>query len=299
LASKVSATNSQNSATTSAANALTSETNAANSATAANASAVAALSSEVASKASENNASGSASVAFGYTNSLAQLNTAAQNAVAGANTAVTVATQAAAQALEASSTVSLQGRVYATYRDATNDLLNLVYGQIFLVLIDETRNRRAAFYQYQKQDNPSVSYDFVNGLYQSGVTQDSYVFLRFSNLTNRLFTYNTFASISLDLLEDGDVVEVIADESLANRRTRYRFQGADYVSASFDFLTNKFASGTGVDRLVFERYDDPQIVPVPATSTSTGRLGEFAVDSGFLYVAVADNSWKRTALTAF
>lgn len=37
----------------------------------------------------------------------------------------------------------------------------------------------------------------------------------------------------------------------------------------------------------------------PATSTSTGTAGEIAYDSGFLYICVAANSWKRIALTTF
>jgi hypothetical protein len=37
----------------------------------------------------------------------------------------------------------------------------------------------------------------------------------------------------------------------------------------------------------------------PATSTSTGTTGQIAWDSGFIYVCVATNSWKRVALTTF
>lgn len=38
---------------------------------------------------------------------------------------------------------------------------------------------------------------------------------------------------------------------------------------------------------------------VPATSSSPGVQGQVVWDSGFVYVCVATNSWKRAALTTF
>jgi hypothetical protein len=38
---------------------------------------------------------------------------------------------------------------------------------------------------------------------------------------------------------------------------------------------------------------------VPATATSAGKAGTIAWDSGFVYVCVADNTWKRAALTTW
>ena len=38
---------------------------------------------------------------------------------------------------------------------------------------------------------------------------------------------------------------------------------------------------------------------VPATASSTGRKGAVAFDSGFFYVCVATNTWKRTPLTTW
>lgn len=40
-------------------------------------------------------------------------------------------------------------------------------------------------------------------------------------------------------------------------------------------------------------------VAVPATATSTGVAGQVAYASGFLYVCVATNTWKRTALSSW
>jgi hypothetical protein len=40
-------------------------------------------------------------------------------------------------------------------------------------------------------------------------------------------------------------------------------------------------------------------VAVPSTATSTGVAGQMAYASGFLYVCVATNTWKRTALASW
>ena len=39
-----------------------------------------------------------------------------------------------------------------------------------------------------------------------------------------------------------------------------------------------------------------QQVAVPATSTSTGTIGQWAIDSDYRYDCVATNTWRRTAL---
>ena len=39
--------------------------------------------------------------------------------------------------------------------------------------------------------------------------------------------------------------------------------------------------------------------PVPASATATGTAGNVAYDSGYMYVCVAENTWKRTPLTTW
>jgi len=41
------------------------------------------------------------------------------------------------------------------------------------------------------------------------------------------------------------------------------------------------------------------LVPVPAVSTSAGTAGQVAASAGFLYVCVADGTWRRVALSTF
>lgn len=38
---------------------------------------------------------------------------------------------------------------------------------------------------------------------------------------------------------------------------------------------------------------------VPSNSTATGIRGQIATDSSFIYVCTANNTWKRSALTAY
>lgn len=40
-------------------------------------------------------------------------------------------------------------------------------------------------------------------------------------------------------------------------------------------------------------------VDVPATATSTGTAGQWAADTGYLYVCVAANTWRRTAIASW
>jgi|Laugresu1bdmlbsd_1035121.scaffolds.fasta_scaffold312055_1 hypothetical protein len=57
----------------------------------------------------------------------------------------------------------------------------------------------------------------------------------------------------------------------------------DKLNTALDYLDNKVGPW----------------VAVPATATSTGTAGQIAYASGFLYVCVATNTWRRTALTTW
>jgi hypothetical protein len=41
------------------------------------------------------------------------------------------------------------------------------------------------------------------------------------------------------------------------------------------------------------------LVPVPATSTSSGTAGQVAADASFLYLCISTNLWRRVAVAAF
>lgn len=43
----------------------------------------------------------------------------------------------------------------------------------------------------------------------------------------------------------------------------------------------------------------PVGLSAPATATSPGTPGQITMDNNFLYVCIAKNTWKRTALSTF
>lgn len=42
-----------------------------------------------------------------------------------------------------------------------------------------------------------------------------------------------------------------------------------------------------------------QLVPAPANATARGNPGEWAVDSGYIYICTAVNTWKRVAIATW
>lgn len=56
-------------------------------------------------------------------------------------------------------------------------------------------------------------------------------------------------------------------------------------------LTASFAEFNG--NVVFDG------IYIPTANTSPGKLGQLAFDSGNIYICVADNTWKRAALSTF
>lgn len=43
----------------------------------------------------------------------------------------------------------------------------------------------------------------------------------------------------------------------------------------------------------------PDFVDAPASASATGKAGQMAYASGFLYVCVADNTWQRVAIATW
>jgi len=53
------------------------------------------------------------------------------------------------------------------------------------------------------------------------------------------------------------------------------------------------------DNIQAGQYRIPALNTAPATATSTGILGEIRYTSDFIYVCIATNTWRRTALTSW
>lgn len=72
-----------------------------------------------------------------------------------------------------------------------------------------------------------------------------------------------------------------------------------------DSHTHTLPVGTGANQIPINAhlgalaYTHTAMVQVPASSTATGLKGQLAQDDTYLYVCIADNSWKRLTLSAF
>lgn len=82
------------------------------------------------------------------------------------------------------------------------------------------------------------------------------------------------------------------------------FQGPATMSAAYaawqlpnaDGSANSFMSTNGAGILSFRQ---PASSTAPSTTSSTGIAGQIAYDSGFVYVCIATNTWRRAALTTW
>lgn len=51
--------------------------------------------------------------------------------------------------------------------------------------------------------------------------------------------------------------------------------------------------------LTLNKFNGMSLVKKPAATGSSGSAGQIAYDSGYVYICVAKNTWKRAALTTW
>jgi len=73
------------------------------------------------------------------------------------------------------------------------------------------------------------------------------------------------------------------------------------MAATLDDLNSTQQQGVQNLGLIYKALLDGglNLVPVPATSTSPGTAGQVAASSTFLYLCVANATWRRVALSTF
>lgn len=69
------------------------------------------------------------------------------------------------------------------------------------------------------------------------------------------------------------------------------------IAAVIKAATGGAENGIILVKPSFEDY--PEFVEVPATITSTGKKGQMAIDSSFLYVCTATDTWRRATLSSW
>jgi hypothetical protein len=132
-----------------------------------------------------------------------------------------------------------------------------------------------------------------------GLVQDERDFIRDNYFPDHSFdTYLAARNAYVDKTKPiavGDVVLILFDERFGGSRTYSR---ADVIEPTLllDFNNNSFSTS---DPLGFIAYAGLSLIDAPATSTSFGYLGAFAVSNTHLFVATGNNAWKRIALESF
>lgn len=95
----------------------------------------------------------------------------------------------------------------------------------------------------------------------------------------------------------GALVRVLLDETRDNLSVWYRSAAPVAESLSLGFASEVYS--VSKHPLEFLKGPDYPLVAVPASSTSPGNYGDRAVDTTYLYMAVAPNTWRRVALSSF
>lgn len=74
------------------------------------------------------------------------------------------------------------------------------------------------------------------------------------------------------------------------------------AAADLDTINSTQAAGVQTLGLIYQALLGMQtlnFVPVPATATSAGTVGQVAADASFLYICVATSVWRRVAISSF
>jgi hypothetical protein len=152
------------------------------------------------------------------------------------------------------------------------------------------------------------------GMYMTrlGATQAGYVMAFFNNTINADITIGT--SLIAIVRVSYRTANAITGTNLFTGYQSFRANGAGANSAPFFFQAGAalmaapqahavewFNDQMYLTNAAGVRTTNTNHVAIPATATSTGQVGQIAVDNAgsWLYVCTATNIWKRTALTTF
>jgi hypothetical protein len=110
-----------------------------------------------------------------------------------------------------------------------------------------------------------------------------------TNINNNCFSY----------------VEIKTDNTIAQRVKMPTIQPSGSARPTNDLFTGMWFYDTNLDKPIFRNAANNgwvelgRYVPVPASATSPGVAGDWAADANYLYICIANNTWKRVAITSW
>lgn len=103
---------------------------------------------------------------------------------------------------------------------------------------------------------------------------------------------DAYAHLDLNGSGGTEFVEVVFQVDGVNKFSIGYGAGSNFYLYDYATTHEVLATFPGTDRIAL-------LSKPPATATATGRTGEVSWDSGFWYVCVAPNTWKRAALASW
>ena len=114
---------------------------------------------------------------------------------------------------------------------------------------------------------------------------------------------NIITSDNISIFIDAPVFDVLKGGDYHPVDGNKRFIGSFCTNAFGIITTVKKWAGTITNNVLVMGNTMPVLSVIqgnaPSLSTSTGTLGEIRIENGYIYVCVAQNSWKRTALSTW
>ena len=174
------------------------------------------------------------------------------------------------------------------------------------------------------QTTGAASFENINFNYKisgnSGIFNDN-VFIDDKEVSTKEYVNQEISSLhSIDLSISGDISSLaVRDTGFYNQITGLLGEDLDFGTdvSSLNFQTESFfnssnnelfsTSGTFSQTLTLN--GEPVLTgsidgnidwkTIPATSTSAGQEGEVAYDSGYMYICITNNNWRRLAISDF
>jgi len=121
--------------------------------------------------------------------------------------------------------------------------------------------------------------------------------------TNKKITADELRK-AIPVSNNANAVVYVNASNLPTSSSGLTFDGTNLKEATYNVAT-QIDVGTAPNQIPLNQYlgglayVNNAMTSVPASATSVGEVGDIAQDGSFLYVCIANNSWKRVAIAAW